>query len=36
MRQTGKWQLYEPAEAECSLEDALTVIETDQFGCFFG
>jgi hypothetical protein len=36
LRQTGKWQLYEPARAECNLENALVVIETDQFGCFFG
>ena len=36
MRQTGKWHLYEPDQAKRKLKDALTVIDTDQYGCFFG
>lgn len=36
MRQNGKWHAYEPAEAACSLEEALDVIEFDDYGCFFG
>ena len=36
MRQTGKWESYEPAPAACSLEEALHIIETDSYGCFFG
>ena len=36
MRQTGKWDLYEPASSACSLEEALTIIDTDTYGCFFG
>jgi len=36
MRQTGKWDSYEPASAACSLEEALTIIDTDTYGCFFG
>ena len=36
MRQTGKWESYEPASAACGLEEALTIIDTDTYGCFFG
>lgn len=36
MRQTGKWHAYEPASAASSLEEALTIIENDHYGCFFG
>lgn len=36
MRQSGKWEAYEPASAACSLEESLTIIDTDTYGCFFG
>ena len=36
MRQTGKWESYEPASAACGLEEALDIIELDSYGCFFG
>ncbi len=36
MRQTGKWESYEPASAACGLEEALDIIELDTYGCFFG
>jgi len=36
MRQTGKWELYEPAPSACSLDEALDIVETDAYGCFFG
>jgi len=36
MRQTGKWEPYEPANAACTLEEALDIIELDSYGCFFG
>lgn len=34
-RANGKWQSFEPAEYP-SLEDALSVVRWDDFGCFFG
>lgn len=36
MRQTGKWASYEPASAACGLEEALDIMELDNYGCFFG
>jgi hypothetical protein len=36
MRQSGKWESYEPASAACGLEEALDIIELDTYGCFFG
>lgn len=36
IRQSSKWEAYEPASAACSLEEALTIIDTDTYGCFFG
>lgn len=36
MRSSGKWQSYEPMSEATKLNDALMVIETDQYGCFFG
>jgi hypothetical protein len=36
VRQTGKWESYEPASAACGLEEALDIIELDTYGCFFG
>jgi hypothetical protein len=36
MRQNGKWESYEPASAACRLEEALDIIELDNYGCFFG
>ena len=36
MRSSGKWQSYEPMLEAAELDDALMVLETDQYGCFFG
>ena len=36
MRSSGKWQSYEPMFEVNDLVDALDVIESDQYGCFFG
>jgi hypothetical protein len=36
MRASGKWKSYEPMFEASKLEDALMVIESDQYGCFFG
>lgn len=36
MRQSGKWHPYEPASAAYTLDEALAIIETDPYGCFFG
>ncbi len=36
MRQSGKWERYEPAPAACSLDQALEIMEADHYGCFFG
>jgi len=36
MRQSGKWQAYEPCPAARNLEAALAVMEADAYGCFFG
>jgi hypothetical protein len=36
MRQTGKWERYEPAPIACSLTEALEIMEADRYGCFFG
>ena len=36
MRASGKWKKYEPMFEATELDDALMVIETDQYGCFFG
>ena len=31
-----KWQSYEPVPAVASLEEFLSVVEEDKFGCFWG
>ena len=36
MRSSGKWQSYEPMFRASELVDCLTVLETDNYGCFFG
>lgn len=36
MRQSGKWHAYEQAPIACSLDEALDVVDTDTYGCFFG
>ena len=36
MRATGKWQAYEVNPIAKDLEEALQVIDADQYGCFFG
>jgi Protein of unknown function (DUF3024) len=36
MRQTGKWQRYEPAPDACSMEEVLEIMDADHYGCFFG
>ena len=36
MRASGKWHAYEPMFEVNDLVDALDVIETDHYGCFFG
>jgi hypothetical protein len=35
-RQSGKWDLYTPSPSAKNLKIALAIIESDQFGCFFG
>jgi len=36
MRASGRWHSYEPASEACSLEEALDIMEFDEYGCFFG
>jgi hypothetical protein len=36
MRQSGKWHAYAPADAACNLDEALHIIDSDSYGCFFG
>lgn len=36
IRQTGKWDLYEPSSSAKNLTVALAIIEADHYGCFFG
>ena len=36
MRASGKWQAYEPNPISKDLNEALQVIDADQYGCFFG
>ena len=36
MRASGKWKKYEPMFEATELDDALMVIESDHYGCFFG
>jgi hypothetical protein len=36
MRQTGKWNAYQPAAVTISLDEALKVVDEDIYGCFFG
>lgn len=36
MRQSGKWHSYEPASEACTLEEAVDIMELDDYGCFFG
>lgn len=36
MRGNGKWFRYETDAPMASIEDVLSVINTDQYGCFFG
>ncbi|NUN99746.1 MAG: DUF3024 domain-containing protein [Saprospiraceae bacterium] len=35
-RASGKWQAYEPFPASANLEELLTVIQEDRYGCFKG
>jgi hypothetical protein len=36
MRKNLKWNIYMPAAEVNDLVDALDVIESDHYGCFFG
>ena len=36
MRASGKWQAYEPHPVVRNLKEALKVVDTDKYGCFFG
>lgn len=36
MRATGKWQSYEPHPESSNLNDLLTIIDKDKYGCFRG
>jgi hypothetical protein len=36
MRSDLKWHAYEPAAVHRTLMSALTVIDIDEYGCFFG
>lgn len=36
MRQTGKWESYQPELFAVDLQECLSIIEADKFGCFFG
>ena len=35
-RKDLKWHRYDPAAEHASIEDVLSVIETDEYGCFYG
>ena len=35
-RQDMKWHAYDPAEATNRIEDLVTIVDSDQYGCFFG
>ena len=35
-RQTGKWHRYEPGDDTEDIAEALAVVESDRYGCFFG
>ena len=35
-RASGKWQTYEPYPVAFSIDEALRIIEADQYACFFG
>lgn len=36
LRQTLKWQSYEPAPSATSIEEFLAIVKADRYGCFFG
>lgn len=36
LRASGKWQGYEPASTAFSVEDFLSIVKADGYGCFFG
>lgn len=36
MRANGKWQAYEPDPLAFTVDEALRIVEADQYGCFFG
>jgi hypothetical protein len=36
MRASLKWQGYEPTPTVSSIDDFLTVVDRDQYGCFWG
>lgn len=36
MRGSGKWEAYEPKPEACNLQEMLTEIRHDGYGCFFG
>ena len=36
MRASGRWERYEPCRKDKHLENLITVIGEDQYGCFFG
>jgi hypothetical protein len=36
MRQTGKWESYQPDLYASNLELCLDIIDADKYGCFFG
>ena len=36
MRASGKWERYEPCRQDPSVENLVTIIDQDRYGCFFG
>lgn len=36
MRQTLKWQGYEPVPTVATIDEFLRVVDADEYGCFFG
>lgn len=35
-RHTGKWHRYDPGDDTSDIAEALTVVDSDRYGCFFG
>lgn len=36
MRASGKWELYEPKPTVSNIESFISIVESDEYACFFG